>query len=134
MTALATIQISDLSLRAIIGTNAWEREKKQDILIHIILVYDATRPAKTDDLKDAVDYKKLTKDIIRFVESSRFFLIEKLTDQILDLVMGNREILKATVRVEKPQALRYAKTVSLEMTRERKGIKRSRRNDLAPRP
>lgn len=113
---IATIRITNLRLRALIGTNDWEREAKQDVVINITLDYDATKAITQDDLKKAIDYKALTKRIIREVEASQFFLLEKLADQILGIVTEHQAIREATIRVDKPQALRFADSVCVELS------------------
>lgn len=116
---MATIRITDLKLRTIIGTNDWERNQKQDIVINVTLHYDASAAIASDDLKEAVDYKTITKKIIKKVENSQFFLLEKLTDMILDIVMENPAVQEASVRVDKPFALRFSNSVSVELSRKR---------------
>ncbi|MBI2082047.1 MAG: dihydroneopterin aldolase [Deltaproteobacteria bacterium] len=110
------LRIKSLRLRTIIGTDDWERKVKQDIVVHIEMDIDAQKACKTDRLKDTVNYKPMTKAIIRHVESSRYFLIEKLASEILKLVMKNRKVLRATVEVEKPFALRFADSVSVKVS------------------
>ncbi len=116
---MAKIRITDLLVRTIIGTNEWERDTRQDVVINIELAFDSSQASKTDDLKETVDYKSLTKRIIKEVEASQFLLLEKLTTFILDLVMQDKKVKEATVRVDKPHALRYAKSVSVELTGKR---------------
>ncbi len=116
---MATIRITDLKLRTIIGINDWERDQEQDIIINITMEYDATKAIKSDKIKDTIDYKTITKKIIKAVQPSRFFLLEKLTNFILDIVMENSFVNEATVRVDKPMALRFARSVSVEITRKR---------------
>ena len=113
---MATIRITDLRLRTIIGANDWERDNKQDLVINISLEFDATQASKSDNLADTVDYKAITKNIIQLVESSQYFLLEKLADQILQLVLTNTRIIHATVEIDKPQALRFADSVSIEVS------------------
>lgn len=110
----ATIRITDLHLRTIIGIYDWERETLQDILINITLEFDAAKAIQTDNVKDTVDYKAITKKIIAFVEKSQSYLLEKLTEEVLKIVMKDTKVLTATVRIDKPQALRFAKSVSVE--------------------
>ena len=116
---MAKVQITDLALRTIIGTNDWERKTKQDITINITLEYDSSKSRQSDNLQDAVDYKKLTKRIIQEVDDSRFFLLEALTDFVLKIVMQEKKVKWASVRIDKPQALRFAKSVSIELQRKR---------------
>lgn len=113
---MATIHITDLTLKTIIGTNDWERTTKQKVVINVSLEYDASAAAKSDNIGDAVDYKKITKKIISMVRKSKFHLLEKLTQNVLDIVLEDKKIKKASVRIDKPLALRFAKSVSLERT------------------
>ncbi len=117
---IARIHIRDLRLRAIIGVHDWERRERQDIVVNVFLTFDAASAVGSDDLKDTIDYKKLKQEIMRLAERSRFFLLEKLVAAVLDLALDDPRVLEATVRIDKPLALRFADSVSLEMTR-RKG-------------
>lgn len=116
---METIRITNLRLRAIIGANDWEREHKQDVIINIKLKFDASASIASDNLSDTVDYKTITKKIIQAVEQSEFFLIEKLADVVADIAMENPAVHKAKVRIDKPHALRFADSVSLEIKKER---------------
>ena len=117
----AVIKITDLSLRTIIGGNDWERESKQDVVINITLTYDAAKAMASDAMEDALDYKRLKRRVIDEVEKSRFHLLEKLTAVVLAAVMEDTRVLSASVRIDKPSALRFAKTVSIEMGDRRDG-------------
>ncbi len=117
---MAKIRITNLRLRAIIGTHDWEREVQQDVIVNITLDYDATKAIVSDDLRKTVDYKALTKQIIKEVEASQFFLLEKLSGKILDIVTAHPAVREAVVRVDKPQALRFADSVSVELNWSRK--------------
>ena len=113
---MATIRIDNLKLRAIIGIYGWEREHKQDVIINVKMDFDASKSIKSDSIEDTVDYKVITKRIIKEVEASDFQLLEKLTQMILSIVMDNSQVQEATVRVDKPFALRFADSVSIELT------------------
>lgn len=116
---MAKIRITDLSLRTIIGIFDWERKTKQDIVINIELDFDASRAAASDDVHDTVDYKAITKKVIDVVEGSSYYLLEKLTQRVLDLIMEDPRVLAAVVRIDKPQALRFARSVSVELSSKR---------------
>lgn len=113
------IYIRDLALRCIIGVYPEERRDKQDVIINIVLECDHSAAAKSDQLTDAVDYKEIRKTVIKLVEASEFNLIEKLADQIARVCLQNPKVLKVTVTVDKPAALRFAKSVAVEVTRNR---------------
>ena len=114
---MATIRITNLRLRTIIGANDWERGVKQDIVINVRFEYNATKAQKSDRLKDTVDYKTITKKIIQTVEKSNYQLLEKLTQVVLNIVCESSLVKTATVRIDKPQALRFADSVSVELTK-----------------
>lgn len=113
------IKIKDLRLRAIIGFNDWERKKKQDVIINIKLGFELGNSIISDRVEDTLDYKVITKKIIKSVEESDFNLLEKLTQMILDIVMENQRVLWAKVKVEKPFALRFSDSVSIKLTAKR---------------
>ena len=116
---IATIRIEDLHLRTFIGILDGEKKEKQDVRIHVTIQYDVAKAINSDNIDYAIDYKTITKKIINKVESSRFALLEKLADTVLKIVMQNARIRQAHVRVDKPQALRFARTVSVELTDKR---------------
>ncbi|MFT5718762.1 MAG: D-erythro-7,8-dihydroneopterin triphosphate epimerase [Oleiphilaceae bacterium] len=115
----ATINIENLRLRTFIGFNPDELIKQQDIIINALIEFDATKPSISDDEKDTLDYKVITKAIIKHVESGKFRLVEKLNADIVAIIMANTQVLKTHVRVEKPHALRFADSVSISLAAER---------------
>ena len=113
---MATIGINDLKLQAIVGTNDWERNIKQEVIVNISIKYDASDAIANDDLKKALDYEALSKGIKSAVEDSKFFLLETLTNMILQIVMDNPLTESATVRPNKPEALNFSESVSIELS------------------
>ena len=111
------IIIKDLLLRGIIGINDWEREKRQDILINITLSVDLRAPGESDKIEDAINYRTLTKKIIEHVEESARYTVEALAADIAKLCLSAEGVQRAQVRVEKPGALRFAKSVGVEIER-----------------
>ncbi len=113
------IIIRDLLLRCIIGINPDERREKQDIVISIELAVDLSKAAMSDNLADAIDYRSIKKEIIALVERSDFHLLEALAEHIACLCLSHGGVAMAKVTVDKPGALRFARSVGVEITRER---------------
>lgn len=113
------IHIRDLSLRCIIGINENERIEKQDIIINATLYCDFTEAWRSDSINDSTDYVSIKKDIISLVENSSFFLLEKLIEEIAGVCLKNPKIEKVDISVDKPGALRFARSVAVEITRTR---------------
>ena len=112
------ILIRDLLVRGIVGINDWEREHRQDILIDLALSVDTRAAASSDDIADSLNYRTLTKSIIELVEGASFQLIEALAEAIARLCVKDFAALAVRVRVEKPGALRFARSVGVEIERE----------------
>ncbi len=114
------ILISDLLVRCIIGVRDDERRDKQDVLINLALSVDLGRAGKSDRLEDSLDYRSLNKRITKMAENSQFYLVEALAQAIADICLDHPSVVEAQVRVEKPAALRFARSVGVEITRGRK--------------
>lgn len=116
------ILVKDLFLRTIIGINDDERSNRQDVLINLVLDVDTRAAGRSDDIADTVNYRSITKQVIDLVEGSRFFLVEKLAEEIARVCLGDRRVECVEVRVEKPAALRFAKSVGICITRTRDDV------------
>lgn len=116
------ILIRDLALRCVIGVTAEERREKQDIVINITLEADLRKAGLSDDLADTVDYKAFKKKVLALVEGPPFLLVEALAERIAALGLEDPRVERVTVTVEKPGALRFARSVGVEIVRERKKI------------
>ena len=114
---LDEIRICDLRFRCIVGVNEAERHEKQEIVTQITLYTDLRRAGRTDDIGDTVDYRALKKEILAMAEQSRFLLIEALAQSIADICLQRERVARAAVVVEKPGALRFARTVAVRIVR-----------------
>jgi D-erythro-7,8-dihydroneopterin triphosphate epimerase len=115
---LDRIHIRDLSLRCIIGLYEEERREKQDVVINITLYGDLRKACESDNVADTVDYKTLKKKVIALVEQSSCRLIEHLAEQIAQVCLSDSRVIRAAVCVDKPAALRFARSVAVEIVRE----------------
>ncbi len=113
------ILIRNLLLRAVIGVNEDERNNVQDVVLNITLEADTRAAGASDRIEDTVNYRTITKQIIAHVEASRYYLVEKLAAEVARVCLAHQGVQRATVRVEKPGALRFADSVGVEITRTR---------------
>ena len=113
------IHIRDLKFRCIVGINEDERIEKQDVVANITLWADLTKACRTDNIDDTVDYKSLKKKILNMAENSDFMLVEALSQAMADLCLEYDMVEQVKVCVEKPTALRFARTVGVEIVRTR---------------
>jgi D-erythro-7,8-dihydroneopterin triphosphate epimerase len=113
------ILITELCLPCVIGVNDDERRAKQEVVISIAISADLRKAGKSDRLDDTINYSALKKRIIGIVVRSQFFLIEALAEAIARICLEDPAAAEVTVRVDKPHALHFARTVGVEITRRR---------------
>ncbi|KPQ26945.1 MAG: D-erythro-7,8-dihydroneopterin triphosphate epimerase [Marinobacter excellens HL-55] len=110
---LARVRIKHLLLRAYIGIKEEEINNQQDVVINVTLRYDASEAINQNEISAALNYRTITKQIIAHVDGNRFALLERLTHEVLAIVMDHRAVQWAQVEIDKPHALRYAESVSV---------------------
>ncbi len=113
------ILVSDLSVRCILGVYDEERREKQDVLINLVIFADLRKAGKSDRFEDTVDYRALKKKILKMAEASEYHVVEALAEAVAQLCLENPAVLKVQTKVEKPSALRFARSVGVEITRTR---------------
>jgi D-erythro-7,8-dihydroneopterin triphosphate epimerase len=119
--SLDRVFIRDLAIRCIIGIDAHERQEKQDVLVHITMHVDLRQAGRTDALEDTIDYRALKKRILERAGQSQFHLVEALAQSIAEECLRDERVERVEVAVEKPGALRFARTVGVEIVRSRGG-------------
>jgi len=113
--------IKDLVARGIIGINDWEREKPQEIVINVIMYADLSKAGKSDDIKDCVNYRTVAKKVQAHAESAKRYTVEALASDLAGICLENQAVQKVIIRVEKPGASRFARSVGVEIERSRAG-------------
>ena len=113
------IYIRDLYLRCIVGIYEEERRGKQDVTLNITLHVDLRQAGRTDRIEHTVDYKAIKNQVVGMVEESEFFLIEKLAEEAAAICLGFPGVAAVEVMVDKPGALRYARSVAVHIFRQR---------------
>ena len=113
---MARIRIKNLRLRTFLGIKEEEINNRQDVLINARILYPADNVVTENEIGHALNYRTITKAIISHVESNRFALLERMTQEILDIVMHNEQVRYAEVEVDKPHALRFSESVSITLS------------------
>ena len=112
------IKINDLSVRTIIGTEDYEREEEQEVIINVTLFTDVLTAGKTDELGSTVDYSEIKAEIYDMATESEFQLIETLAEEIARIALAKKEVQRTRVSVQKPSALRFTRSAEVEIVRE----------------
>ena len=114
--------IKDLIARGIIGVNDWEREQPQEILINIVLFTDLHQAGQSDDLHDSVDYRSVAKKVRAHAETARRLTVEALATDLAQLCLEEPGVEKVRIWVEKPGAVRFSRSVGVEIERAKEDI------------
>jgi FolB domain-containing protein len=111
------VLIKDLLVRGVIGITEREREQPQDILINIVIFTDITQASQTDNINDCVNYRTVAKKVLAHAEKVGRQTVEALSVDIAGLVLEEPRVQGVRVRVEKPGAVRFARSVGVEIER-----------------
>lgn len=114
------IFIQDILVRTVIGISEREREQPQDILINIAIDTDTSSAGRSDDLNLSVNYRTIAKKVLAHCEKVHRFTVEALAEDIAEICLQEDNVVAVTVKVEKPGAVRFAKSVGVKITRVKK--------------
>jgi dihydroneopterin aldolase len=113
------IFLRGLTVECIIGFIDWERRVKQTVVIDIELPVDCGKASLRDEVEDTLDYKKVAKRVIAFVEASEFKLVETLAHRLALLILEEFGVPWIRLSVNKPGAIRGSKDVGVSIERTR---------------
>lgn len=117
---LDRILIKDLSISGILGINPEERVNEQEILVNVVMWADTRPAAVSDDIADAVNYRTINKALIAHIREGKPMLVERLVQELVDICFDlEPRIKRVEMTVEKPGALRHARSVGISITRDR---------------
>ena len=111
------VYINDLRIETIIGIYAWEREIKQTVTIDLEMAADNRKPAATESIEDALNYKAVAKRLIQFVGDSEFQLVETLAERIAEIVLDEFRVDWLRLKLGKPGAVTGSREVGVIIER-----------------
>ncbi len=109
--------IEDLRIETVIGIYDWERKIRQTVALDLEMAFDNRKPAASDRIEDTLDYKKVAKRLIGFVESSHFELVETLAERCAEIVLSEFGVRWLRLKLAKPGAVRGSKAVGVIIER-----------------
>lgn len=113
------ITLKRIKCKCIVGVLEFERNTKQDIFVSLELGGDYSKACQNDKIEDALDYR-FVEELKDWIESSDYFLIEKLAEEVATKCLDQKLIKKVKVIIEKPSALPFAENTVVEIKRKKK--------------
>jgi dihydroneopterin aldolase len=113
------IFLRGLTAECVIGFIDWERRVKQTVVVDLELPVDCRQAAVSDDVADTVDYKKVSKRVLAFIEASEFKLVETLAQRLAMLILEEFTIEWIRLSINKPGAIRNSRDVGVSIERSR---------------
>ena len=111
------IFLNALTTECIVGIWDWERKVKQKVVIDLEMACDIRKAAQSDRIEDTLDYKKVSKRLLSFVNESEFQLVETLTENIAKIVITEFDVPWVRVRLNKQGAIRNSRDVGILIER-----------------
>src|ERR1700759_1495167 len=119
-----TIFLRGLEVECIIGFIDWERRVKQTVVIDLELPVDCRKAATRDEVEDTLDYKKVAKRVISFIEASEFKLVETAANRLALTLLEEFGIEWVRLSINKPGAIRGSRDVGVAIERTRADLPR----------
>ncbi len=108
-----------LKVDAVIGIWDWERQFKQTLEIDVDLGTDISKAGRSDSIDDTVDYKAVTKRIMKLAETGGFLLVEALAEAIATAILSEFDVFWIRIRINKKSAVRQVRDVGVMIERAR---------------
>jgi dihydroneopterin aldolase len=113
------IFIHALKTEAIIGIFDWERQVKQTVIVDLEISADVRKAALSDSINDTLNYKRVAKRVLAFVEASQFHLVETLAEHLAMLLLEDFGLAWVRISLSKPGAIRSSRDVGVLLERDR---------------
>ena len=115
----AIVGVTGLKVICIIGILPDERVHPQEIIVDIKVECDFTKCAKTDGIDDAIDYVAMAERATTIAVEGRFHLLECYATHVINSFFEELPISWASIKVEKPAAIKNARCSMVELERRR---------------
>lgn len=108
--------VHDLELGAKVGVHTFERVTTQPVRINVDL-YVQDSDTRSDQLADVVCYEDVVDGIKEIIGAGHVNLVETLAENIAQMCLNDRRVLKCRIRVEKLKIIAEAASVGVEIER-----------------
>ncbi|SES64568.1 dihydroneopterin aldolase [Thorsellia anophelis] len=111
------VWIESLTVLASIGVYDWEQTIKQRLELDIVMYWDNRQAALSDDVSDCLNYAAISEAVTHYISAGKFALIERVAEEIAQLLLVNYHLPAVEVTVRKPTAVASANQVGVTILR-----------------
>lgn len=111
--------VRDLTLLVLIGIHDAEKLKPQRVVVNIDLSVAEGSGQLPDDISHVVSYEIIVKKCEAIVAEGHVNLVETLAEKFAEACLKDKRVLAARVRIEKPDIIPNARSVGVEIERQR---------------
>ena len=112
--------ITDLVFNTSIGIHDFEKEKEQQIKFNIEIDINPSLKAVENDLSSIINYESVINKIKLITKKKHYNLLEALAEDVFSDLFLNKNIIKVKLRIEKPEIIKNASSVGIEIIKKRK--------------
>ena len=109
--------IEQLSVITTIGVYDWEQTIEQKLVFDIEMGWDNLKSAKSDDVNDCLSYADISETVVGHVEGQRFALVERVAEEVAELLLSKFNAPWVRIRLSKPGAVARAANVGVIIER-----------------
>ena len=109
--------IEQLSVITTIGVYDWEQTIEQKLVFDIEMGWDNRKSAKSDDVNDCLSYADISETVIGHVEGQRFALVERVAEEVAELLLARFNSPWVRIKLSKPGAVARAANVGVIIER-----------------
>ncbi len=114
--------IEELTVMTVIGVYDWEQNRQQKLVFDIEMGWDNRPAARSDDVADCLSYADVSETVLSFVSSNRFALVERVAEEVADLLMARFALPWVRIKLSKPGAVPQAKSVGVIIERDNRKV------------
>ena len=120
-----TVFIKDFIIEEIIGIHEHEKVKKQKIKFNVIIDVDQNTIPNEKNIKSIIDYEKITNKLENLTKIKKYNFLETLAEDSFREIFEDKRINSVKIKIEKPDAIKNAGSVGVEVFKTRKDYEES---------
>ena len=119
------VLIKDFIIQEIIGIHEHEKLEKQKIKFNIVIDVDQNTIPNENDINSIVDYEKITNKLKNLAKTKKYNFLESLAEDSFKEIFQDKRINSVKIKIEKPDAIKNADSVGVEVFKSRKDYEES---------